>query len=159
MESRPEYAISYERTVYEMFLSGGPTPPPTEIDWWRPWLDWVRDLAGEGRSLQRVRIVDTPLTAYQRFSAWGGRWNTEAGEKIVYLPRAAAHILDIPTSADWWLFDDTTLVLLKFGSDGSMIGQELERDPSTIAKYCRWRDKAMMAGVSAEIVTDNGGGE
>lgn len=117
----------------------------------------MRDLGRQGRSLQRVRIVDDPLTDYQRFSVWGGRWNAEAGERIVYLARSAAQRLDIPTRTDWWLFDDTALVLLRFSRDGKLVGQELESDPSTVARYCRWRDAAMTVGVSADDVVTSGG--
>ena len=158
MESRPGYAISYERDIYEQFLAGTPTPTPPEIDWWRPWLDWVRGLAAQGRTLQRVRVVDDPLTDYQQFSVWGGRWNTEAGERISYLRRTEAHRLDVPTSADWWLFDDTSLVRLNFSRDGELVGQDLEADPSVVERYRRWRDTAVASGVAADTVVSSGSG-
>ncbi|MCM3921558.1 hypothetical protein ND748_07750 [Frankia sp. AiPs1] len=158
METRPEYAISYERDIYERYLAGEQTPSPAEIDWWRPLLDWVRTLTQEGRSLQRVRIVDDPPTAYQRFSLWGGQWNIEAGERISYLRRDAAQTLGLPTG-DWWLLDDATLVLLVFSDDGDLVGQEVERNLSVVAKYRHWRDAAVAAGMTTAGVTGSEGGD
>jgi hypothetical protein len=152
METRRQYALSYERAVYERFLAGEEPPPATQIDWWRPWLDWVGQLTAQGRRLQRVRVLDDPPTDYQRFSLWGGRWNVQAGEQISYLARATAAELGIPAAQDWWLFDAVTLVVVRFGAADDLAGQELVTDPQVVARYRRWRDLAITRSRPAENV-------
>lgn len=142
METRPSYAVSYERDVFEAFLAGGPLSNPPEIDWWRPWLDWVAGQVAAGRSLRRVRLLDDPPTDYQRFSLWGGDWNSDAGEAIRYLPRSAAAAAGIPDGRDWWMFDDDKVVTLDYDVSGEVVAQELESDPVVVARYRAWRDLA-----------------
>lgn len=146
METRREYTLSYEQAIYDQFLAGATPPPPTQIDWWRPWLDWVHRVSSQGRRLRRVRIIDDPPTDYQRFSLWGGQWNVQAGEQIHYLGRAEATELAIPTQGDWWLFDSTSLVTVQFNADGDLLGQELITDPHIVARHCHWRDLAVAHG-------------
>jgi len=152
METRREYALSYEQATYDQFLAGATLPPATQIDWWRPWLDWVHQLSSQGRLLRRVRILDDPPTDYQRFSLWGGQWNVQAGEQIHYLARAGAAELAILTDGDWWLFDSTSLVTVQFDADGDLVRQELVTDPQIVARHCRWRDLAVAHGRLAESV-------
>jgi hypothetical protein len=151
-ESRPRYAVSYEQEMYERFLAGGSLPPGPEIDWWRPWLDWVADHVAAGRSVRRVRLLDEPVTDYQRFSLWGGQWNAAAGEGIRYLARAASAGLGIPDDHDWWIFDDAAVATLAYDSDGAVVRQELVTSPDDVARYCHWRDLAFAHGLPTDSV-------
>ncbi len=82
----------------------------------------------------------------------------EAGERISYLRPDAAQTLGLPTG-DWWLLDDATLALLVFSDDGDLVGQEVERNLSVVAKYRHWRDAAVAAGMTTADVTGSEGGD
>lgn len=150
LETQPAYAMTVERAAFARFLAGAPLPPG-ELPWWQSWLDDMRELTRRGKRISRVRIVDDPPTDYQRWEMWATRWHLQAGEDIRYLPRAMAGTLGIP-AGDWWLFDDTRLVLMAFTSAGEIDGKTLVTDPEVIAAYQRWRDLAFRHAAPAEAI-------
>ena len=85
----------------------------------------------QGKSMGRVRIVDDPITDYQRWMQWMDRWNREAGEEILYLPRSSAQqagLWPAAGQADWWFFDDEVLMLMHFDERGVRTRVELLKD-------------------------------
>jgi hypothetical protein len=146
-EQQPAYFIGYEHQQFDDFLAGHPTPP-TE----NPELgDWMRQVAGHvaaGRTVGRVRIVDEPITDYQRWMRWMDRWNREAGETIDYLSRSDAYrtgLLPAAGQHDWWLFDDLRLVLMYFDDKGVRVRAELVENELDVVG-ARWiRHEALRA--------------
>ena len=118
---------------------------------WQTWLDEMKELTSQGKKISRVRIVDDPPTGYQRWAMWTTRWHLEAGEDIRYLLRATARTLGIP-AGDWWLFDDTSLVLMTFTSDGQPDGRTLVTDPAVVRKHHTWRALATRHAITAETI-------
>lgn len=149
MEALPQVALDYEAELFDQFRAGSLTTTPPEISWWQPWLERVERLSACGRRIQRVRVVDDPLTDYQRFTIWGGAWNERAGERIRYLPRTAARALSVPTDQDWWLFDSGVLVLMHFDRNGLLSARELVTDAERLAAHITWRDLAFAHGTPA----------
>src|ERR1035441_7672542 len=74
LETRAEYSLGYEQIDFDQWLDGHPTPPP-DLDWWRPWLEQIKRLTGEGRQISRVRVLAEPLTDYQRWEMWAAPWH------------------------------------------------------------------------------------
>lgn len=145
METLATYALDYEASTVERYLAGTLAVTPDEIDWYQPWLDRVQRVTRSGRRIERVRVLDEPLTPYQRFNLWAGQWNERAGERIQYLPRRDAQQLGIPTGQDWWLFDSSVLVLMLFDDAGRLTGRELV-DDGRMDVYVAWRDLARQHG-------------
>jgi hypothetical protein len=138
LETQPVYRTSVaEEEAFARFMAGAPQPP-SELPPWQSWLDQMRELTRQGKTISRVRIVDDPPTDYQRWAMWATRYHLEAGEDIRYLPRATAGTLGIPRG-DWWLFDDTSLVLIAFMDDGHLDGRTLVTDPAVISRHSTWR--------------------
>ena len=148
LEARDSYALGYERKDFERFLIGLPTPPP-DRDWWRPWLDQIARLTDEGKTVSRVRILASPASDYQRWEAWGARWNMEAGERVSYLPREWAGRLKLPQD-DWWLLDDERVILMLFTDEGEIDRKMLIDDPGIVARYLKWRDLAVQNAIPAD---------
>jgi len=68
--------------------------------------------------MQRVRLVETPLTEYQRFQcSWGYQENTEAGEEVSILDYSPDGLLVV----DFWLFDDSLAVVLEYDDAGRFL--------------------------------------
>ena len=152
LETRRSYALTYEREEFERFLAGTPTPPP-EVDWWQPWLEQITRLAGEGKTVSRVRVLTDPPTPYQRWELWAAPWHAQAGEDIRYMPQWRARQLGLlpeRKEQDWWLLDDERVILMRFTRDGEIDGKTLTDDPGVVARHLHWRDLAVRNATPAE---------
>jgi len=86
-----------------------------------------------------VRVVDLPMSEYNRFSFALSRHNIAAGEDIRYLDRTEAAGLP---DHDYWLFDSSCLLIMRFDEADRFIGGEPIDDPAAIARHNYWRDAA-----------------
>jgi hypothetical protein len=139
LENRGRYDVSYETPEREAFLAGERPPerPIRHSEWDRN----VRDKTTAGARFERVRIMDEPLTPYNRFMIWSNAQNSRNGEDIRYLTRDRANELNLPDH-DFWVFDSAALVLMRFTADDRSIGHDLITDPETIARHQAWIDLA-----------------
>ncbi|MEU4315416.1 DUF6879 family protein [Nocardia sp. NPDC024068] len=130
LEVRDTYAVPSESDPFRRFLDGAQIEKDRFLS--RPWIDLVRQTAGRGVGVSRVRVVTVPHSDYQRWllSVTGG--NVEAGEDIRYLPRHAAGT--VPPD-DFWLFDDRLVGFNLTDHDGKPVGAAVTTDPG-IAAYC-----------------------
>jgi hypothetical protein len=108
----------------------------------------VAEHVGRGRTIGRVRIVETPPTSYQRWMRWMDKFNRGAGETIQYLTRRGAQeagIIPGIGADDWWLFDDRRLVVMHFDGEGRRIQVEAIEDEPEVEKAIWWRAQAIAA--------------
>lgn len=149
LETRDMYALGYERRDFDQFLAGTPTPPP-DLDWWRPWLDQITRQVREGKQVTRVRVLAEPPSDYQCWELWAAPWHAAAGEQIGYLPRSRAGAIGLPIDHDWWLLDDTRLIIMHFTDDGQIAGKTLTDEPRAVGPYRTWRDTAVRNATPAD---------
>ena len=149
LETRDAYALDYERAEFDWFLSGQPRPP-SEIDWWRTWLDQIARFTREGKQVSRVRVLAEPPSDYQRWMMWAAPWHAQAGEQIRYLPRSRAGQIPLPLGRDWWLLDDERVIQMWFTDEGEIDEKILTDDPAIITRYIKWRDLAVRNATTAE---------
>jgi hypothetical protein len=142
LEVQPAYTIGEEQPEFERFLAGRPRSP-SEIAWWKDYLDQAAALTRRGVSVSRIRVVDQPPTGYQRWLIWADPWYAAAGETVRYLTRAMALRIGLPMADDWELLDDARLVIMRFTGTGDLDGKALVTDPATVATYRAWRDLAV----------------
>ena len=141
LETLQVYTIPSERATFEKFLAGEQMPDGFNAGW----NSLVRTWVAAGKTIQRAKIVRRPLTDYTRYLlSWGVPRNSAAGEdyRILDLTDRSA---DLP-GQDFWLFDDETVMLLDFRSDGTLRGRELA-DPADLDQYRHWRDRALAEAV------------
>lgn len=97
-------------------------------DRWRSWYDLVRETTARGVEIRRARIVSEPVSQYIRFEhAVTDGLNIAAGEQVRWLPRRQATALALPGN-DFWLFDNSTLLINHFAGDDSSRGAEILDD-------------------------------
>ncbi|MEU7022457.1 DUF6879 family protein [Streptomyces sp. NPDC046203] len=129
LEVLPQYLVPQEAEEFAAFKAGARFPGPYED----AWMDMVRT-----RRVGRVHLVTRPLSDYLRFEFERYyRHQAPAGEDI--------RILDItdrrnplPDVRDFWMFDQSTVVLMHYHPDGRQISRELyEGDPAPFIEYQR----------------------
>lgn len=152
LELQDSYLEPEESDLFAAFLNGDPPPATTvpELDeWYRRTVDHIQ----QGARVERVRVQQDPPTDYQRFERWLDRWNLEAGETMRYLTRQRAHeigLLPAVGTNDWWLYDDSKLLIMHFDDQGHRIKNELTADPVAVNQACMWRDLAVHHSVRAK---------
>lgn len=104
------------------------------------WLGMVREGTAEGRRVARVRVVDLPMSEWNRYSYALAEHNIRAGEDIRYLARDQAPA-GLPAN-DYWLFDSSKLIVMRFDDADRFVGGELVEDPSGVVRANYWRDAA-----------------
>jgi hypothetical protein len=147
LELQAAYSEPIERETLAKFLAGEPEPP-TEVPAFQAWLEQVKGMASEGRRIERVRVHEDPPTDYQRWERWVGNWNVEAGEVIHYLTRRQAEVaglLPVLGTEDWWLFDSSRLIVMRFDDQHRRISDELFVDAEHLERARAWRDLAVLA--------------
>ncbi|MEY9834957.1 DUF6879 family protein [Streptacidiphilus sp. EB103A] len=145
-ETRRAYGVAAESEALQAFLRGEDVSDPG-----RPWLALMRQLAGQRKTVGRVRLVDTPPSDYQRFLLADVLDSVDAGEDIRYLPRTEAQRLGLP-EYDFWLFDSRTIGIFHFDGDNSL-GMSLSEDPAEVLKGCQIRDAALHFAIPAREFT------
>jgi len=137
LETHQYLDIESDREDIARYLAGDPQPP-------RPWLDTLRRYAAEGKTRQRVHVVEEPLSDYLRFCIeWGYLGNAEAGESIRIVTKEDGPDLG---DQDFWIVEDEIL-LMHYDSAGSFIGAEpLGDDPAESERLMRLARAAWDAG-------------
>ena len=79
------------------------------------------------------------MSAWNRYSYALSEHNVAAGEDIRYIERSTAPRLP---DYDYWLFDSSKLVIMRFDQTDRFIGGELIEDPAEIVQHNYWRDAA-----------------
>lgn len=125
------------------------------VDWspraW--WENWVRGLAGQGRSISRVHVVTEPLTDYVRYELEPYRRDQEAGQDARILPRPQALALGLP-QFDYWLFDRERVAVMVYDPGAVMLRAELSDDPVLVRLCDAWRGVAMSNAIPLDEYTE-----
>ena len=136
-EAQPGYVSDRQSPAYQLFLRGEePVRDPR-----RPWLLNIAAQVKVGKRIERVRVLDEPLTDGQRFLLTGAPYNIAAGEDIRHLDRAKAQELHLPEH-DFWLFDARILLRMHFDDAARWLGAEIVEDDSEVLAACQVRDAA-----------------
>ena len=144
-EAQPEYPLGPGQEDFNRFLAGT-SAPPTEYAWLASWFEELAQLKREGKSICRVRVLDDPMTDYQRWMLWGAPWMVRAGEYITCMRRSAARQAGLPDH-DWWLFDDSWVVEMHFA--GGKVGDlMLVSGTQAVDSYRALRDAALLSATA-----------
>lgn len=157
LETLPAYAIPDEDPSYLAFRDGLPRPERSVRT-----SQWMRRIAlttAAGKTWSRTRVIDTPLTEYQRWQIPAYLESQTVGEQIRVVRREEVVLGEGP---DFWLFDDDTdvpwAVLMEYGPGGEFTGFEVRRDRASLDELIRRRHEAEAMSIAlAEFVVVLGG--
>lgn len=144
LETLQVYDVSYEIEPYRAFLAGEAPPEDAAKN---AWTAMLADAESDGKTVQRVHVVDEPLTDYLRYEfEWSYPPNVKAGEDIRILPAdaiPAADVTALTTLGDYWLFDSSDMWLMEYGPHGKFLFALQVSDPATIVAHACLRDAAL----------------
>lgn len=132
LEALPAYAVGgAEGERLQAWRDGRPRPERSvRTD---PWLARIATSTVAGKSWLRVRIVDEPLTSYQRYQLESFRESAAVGEQVRLIQRPAEGIV----GPDFWLFDahkpGAHAVLMHYRPDGRVDRREPVTDPEVVS--------------------------
>lgn len=147
LESLPAYDVAgYEGSRLTAFRAGQALPVRSVTT--DPWLDRIARTSVAGKVWQRVRVVDEPLTDYERFELAVYPETQAVGEDIRIVARPAAD----HGGPDFWLFDGDTrearAVLMRYNEHGGWLGADLTDDPAVIDGLAERLARAVARSVS-----------
>jgi uncharacterized protein DUF6879 len=130
LETLPAYDSPRETEMLAAFRRGEAVRLPDDF----AWLRMVKVHKAAGRTMQRVRIVSSPLSDYERFELSLFPQCVEAGEDI--------RVTDDPELryADFWLFDDQAVYILRYDVNGKFLGVDTRDD---VVAYRAIRDRVL----------------
>ncbi|MBB1245757.1 hypothetical protein GL263_19660 [Streptomyces durbertensis] len=135
LETLDEYDVEEEREEIARFLAGEDMGPD--------WDDnpWVRSMTDEGKSVERVHVLRSPLTDYLRYELSAYPGNVKAGEDIGIIDLVEQTVSGLPDH-DFWLFDDRSVYRMHYTPEGRFVGGEL-LPADRLAEYQGYRDLAL----------------
>jgi hypothetical protein len=139
LETLPVYNVPQEAEMVARFKRGEPVDLPDD----HPWLERVRHHCRSGKLMRRVRVVSHPLTDYLRMEMSWYRKSVAAGEDI--------RITETQLTGDFWLFDDQTVVVLHYDSEGRFTGTTTEQ--GSLTRYLSLRDRALADSMELSAYT------
>ncbi|GAA3302109.1 hypothetical protein GCM10020295_47000 [Streptomyces cinereospinus] len=142
LETRQRYASDEKNDHWQRFVDTGEVgddwADASEVRWFR---DTIRAQTEQGKRMERVRLVDRPVTLGQRYLLNCAKGNIGFGEDIRNMWRADADRLRLPAE-DFWLFDSRLVALLQFDQDDELTHVDLITEPAEVVRCCMIRDAA-----------------
>jgi hypothetical protein len=138
LETLPEYRVEQEVEWLAEWRRSGTVPQLSpEND---SWCKLIHEARSSGRRMQRVRLVSSPLTDYERFELATFRDSVTAGEEIRICHRESWKRIETDANpGDFWLFDEQTTIMLNYDPEGRFQGTE-----DGVSSICiRQRDLAL----------------
>nr|WP_202419974.1 DUF6879 family protein [Actinomadura rayongensis] len=141
LETLPAYGVASEETEYRIWRETGRLDVPADDEW----LVRLRAFRSAGRTIGRVRVLARPLTQYMRYQFAFYPYSSAAGESIRILD-VTGRANPVAGAQDFWLFDESKVVLMHYADDGTQTGRELLEgaDP---APYVEWKRRALRDSV------------
>ncbi len=130
LETLPVYDVSQERDTFDFFLKTGEIRQNDNL------IDYIQEHAEKielGKKHIRARVVPSPITDYFLYET-----------KCGYIPQSNAgfyhYFLDYDTYKqkftsinDFWLFDEETVVYMKYDGTGEFLWVEITDDPLSLS--------------------------
>lgn len=93
-----------------------------------PWLARIAETTAAGKAWRRIRVMDWPLSEYQRYQLVGYQEAAAAGD-VIRIADRAAHPELATLERDFWLFDadgpQPFAAVMTYNQDGEYLGSEV----------------------------------
>ena len=122
LELLQKYDVSEEKEEFEEFMKTGEIDKKAQSLAMEEWYEIIRQAKQRGAQMKRVHVVVLPLSDYLRFEIAAYEFNVKEGEEVFLLSQADFNKIETSINSDFWLFDDTTVLKMKYGSGGEYLG-------------------------------------
>jgi hypothetical protein len=137
-EGLRQYTVGSDGGDYERYVKGLPGPTMTRK---QGWLDLLRKESGRGVHWHRVRLLQPPLSDYERYACeWGYAYNTAAGDDCRILDTSEVALPLAEVSEDFWLVDSDRAAVMHYDDEGHYLGADITRrvGPYVAARDALW---------------------
>lgn len=121
VETLQRYNVDEEKEAYEYFQQYKQLPD----EFWEDWHDIIQQAKIRGATMQRVHLIQFPITEYISFEMEFYKRSIMQWEEIFYLPFEDCAV---EVNSDFWIFDDTTVLKMLYDEDGSFLKFEEIKD-------------------------------
>lgn len=140
LEVLPEYRVEGEWEIYQEYIKSGVLLDDIEFNCY---VEEVANKVYKGCKYIRARVLDSPLSDYQKFEILSGyRPLSKIGAKIIWTSRSDFDKISINrlVKKDFWIFDDNCVVLVNYDSSGEWLGFEQVEDKKIAAKFIDFKN-------------------
>lgn len=129
LETLPLYCITEnsEFAEYQSFINNKPIKGFANQDWLDSLIAWTK----EGKKIERLRVLPTSPSQYVEYETkWCYPRNKKAGEKVSFLEEKIYNQISKKhkINADFWIFDDSKVILMQYDCNGAYLGAKLLSD-------------------------------
>ena len=143
LEALHSYSVGAEQARLGAYLAGESyesVPEPTA------WYEEIRRRTDEGVVYRKVRVVQGPLSEYERWELeWGYAGSERHGQRTFIIDLAETPQPPELPGYDWWMFDERVVLRFCYDDSGEFLGAEPIDDPGQVAAHVRYRDAALAA--------------
>ena len=125
VETLQRYNVNEEREAFEYFQQYKELPDGV----WKDWHDIIQQAKLRWATMQRVHLIQFPITPYISFEMEFYKKSMTYWERIFYL---SLEDCTVEINSDFWIFDDAVVLKMFYDEDGSFLGFEEMKD---IAPY------------------------
>jgi hypothetical protein len=139
LEALDRYQVSSDDIMYPQYLNGKAIPTHDDPGWTN-WFSKIKENVVRGKNHLRVHIVPSVLNDYLRFEIeWGyALFNAPSGEKVslfIKNDKIPPQLLN-----DFYLFDNRILIYVRYNTDNSWKGYEIEENPRVVQIFAHNKD-------------------
>ena len=135
LELLQEYDVEEEKEAIEKFLKSAKIEPDKE------WINIIKKARRRKAIMQRVRVINLPLTDYLKFEIKAYQFNIASGENIYFIYQEEFDKLNSEINYDFWLFDDKIVLKMNYNNKGKFIG--FVKIKSDMNRYINLKDKLL----------------
>ena len=150
LETLSVYSIPEEEKYLQLYYNGKPLPPQeccmTE---WHTMLTKAKE---RGASFKRLRSLPESFNNYIRAEIeWGYIYNAEFGENIrMITPSLIKEKVSKEKLVDFWIFDNASVLLMNYDTEGHFLGSNLVDDFREVDKYIKIKELLWPLGQKLE---------
>ncbi|MBI2452082.1 hypothetical protein HYV50_03315 [Candidatus Pacearchaeota archaeon] len=132
-ESLQYYEIEEEKEFFQDYLKTG----KIDIVVLKNWHEFITRKMSQGVIMERIRLVNLPLTDYTKCEIMVYLENIKHGEDIRIITEKEFNSFDIEQK-DFWLTDDKIVIKMNYNLKGEYLGSDLAFD-NDIKKYVNYK--------------------
>lgn len=134
LELLQEYHVGEEWENFEKYRKGFPVPL---FDEQKQWNEQIREWKNQGKTVERIRLIDSPVSDYVKFEIEIGYLPSAlCGQNVKFVSRKKFNQNNPDKiKKDFWIFDDSIVFEMNYDEKGSFLGGQVVEGSPYIKLY------------------------